>query len=85
MTTPITQELEALSEHTGFDRRYDRFLIDAARLYFHTNIGDPITNADRAADLFDGNQAIDGYSLDAMFDAFREGMTPAEAVSSLPA
>ena len=83
MTTPITQELETLSEHTSLDRRYDRFLIDAACLYFHARRSE--MTADKAAELFDGDDATDGYSLDGMFDRFRDGLTAEEAVSCLPA
>lgn len=33
---------------------------------------------------FDGDQKVDGYSLDTMLDYYREGLTPKAAVARLP-
>lgn len=86
MTHPITQELErhADPDNSPTQKRYDRFLIDCARLYFHFSEPRRIS-ADKAAELFDLDEARDGISLDAMYDRFREGCSPEEAVGCLPA
>ncbi|GAB4987850.1 hypothetical protein MAHJHV61_33170 [Mycobacterium avium subsp. hominissuis] len=33
----------------------------------------------------DGDQAVDGYSLDGFYDMWKKGLTPSEAASSVPA
>ena len=72
--------MERASERT--DRSYDQFLIECARKYFFAPFG---TTADKAAEMFDGNEGVNGYSLDAMYERYRDGCTSDEAISCLPA